>query len=302
MPPISVLRRWGWMKPKPFWVILFVGPALILLSVFTLIPIGVTFLLSFTDFNVRAMIDWTRARFVGFENFTELFKDELFWKALFNTFYCFAVAMPLTLVLALSSAVFLNQKFVKLRRFFEISFFLPFVTNTVAIAVVWSWILNPYYGLLNWFLGLFGIKGPNWLGDPRFAMIAIIMLVVWKGVGYNTLLILAGLQSIPEYLYEAAEIDGATPWQKFRFITLPMLRSTLIFVTTMMIIGYLQLFEEPYMLTQGGPLNSTLSIVLYLYKQGFKYFKLGYASSLAVVLFFIIMFLTLMRLKLSREH
>ncbi|MDI3517304.1 MAG: multiple sugar transport system permease protein [Thermotogota bacterium] len=287
------------VRTKFQWIVVFIGPALILLMVFLIIPIFASLYLSFTDFNVFAMTDWSRARFVGFRNFVELFKDDLFWKALFNTFYCLIVAMPATVVLSLLAAVLLNREHTLFKKFFKVSFFLPFVTNTVAIAVVWSWLLNPTYGLLNWFLSLFGIKGPNWLGDPRWAMPSIIMLVVWKAVGYNTILFLAGLQNIPDFLYEAAELDGATSWQRFWYITLPMLRPTTVFVTTMMIIGYLQLFEEPYMLTQGGPLNSTLSIVLYLYRQGFRFFKLGYASSIAVILFLMIASLTLLRLKLA---
>lgn len=287
------------VRTKFQWIVVFIGPALILLMVFLIIPIFASLYLSFTDFNVFAMTDWSRARFVGFRNFVELFKDDLFWKALFNTFYCLIVAMPTTVVLSLLAAVLLNREHTLFKKFFKVSFFLPFVTNTVAIAVVWSWLLNPTYGLLNWFLSLFGIKGPNWLGDPRWAMPSIIMLVVWKAVGYNTILFLAGLQNIPDFLYEAAELDGATSWQRFWYITLPMLRPTTVFVTTMMIIGYLQLFEEPYMLTQGGPLNSTLSIVLYLYRQGFRFFKLGYASSIAVILFLMIASLTLLRLKLA---
>lgn len=287
------------VRTKFQWIVVFIGPALILLMLFLIIPIFASLYLSFTDFNVFAMTDWSRARFVGFRNFVELFKDDLFWKALFNTFYCLIVAMPATVVLSLLAAVLLNREHTLFKKFFKVSFFLPFVTNTVAIAVVWSWLLNPTYGLLNWFLSLFGIKGPNWLGDPRWAMPSIIMLVVWKAVGYNTILFLAGLQNIPDFLYEAAELDGATSWQRFWYITLPMLRPTTVFVTTMMIIGYLQLFEEPYMLTQGGPLNSTLSIVLYLYRQGFRFFKLGYASSIAVILFLMIASLTLLRLKLA---
>jgi len=290
------------MKTNWVWILTFIGPALILLMVFLIIPIFASFYLSFTDFNVFAMTDWSRAKFVGLQNFAELFKDELFWRALVNTLYCLVVAMPVTVALSLTGAVLLNREQTKLKNFFKVSFFLPFVTNTVAIAVVWSWLLNPSYGLLNWFLSLFGIKGPNWLGDPAWAMPSIIMLVVWKAVGYNTILFLAGLQNIPDFLYEAAELDGASPWQRFWYITLPMLKPTTVFVTTMMIIGYLQLFEEPYMLTQGGPLNSTLSIVLYLYRQGFRFFKLGYASSIAVILFLMIAALTLFRLKLAGQE
>ncbi|KUK23122.1 MAG: Binding-protein-dependent transport systems inner membrane component [Thermotoga petrophila] len=289
------------MRANIFWILVLAGPSLALLLIFSIIPIFFSLTLSFTDFNIFALIDWSRARFVGLENFRTLFQDELFWRALFNTFYCLIIAMPVTTILALLNAILMNRKDLKFKTLFRIFFFLPFVTNTVAIAVVWAWIFNPNYGILNWFLGLLGIKGPNWLGDPRWAMPAIIILVVWKGLGYNTLLFLAGLQNIPEQLYEAARLDGANAWQRFWYVTLPMLRPTTVFVTTMMIIGYLQLFEEPYMLTQGGPVNSTLSVVLYLYRQGFKFYKFGYASAIAVVLFLIIIALTLIRLKIAKH-
>jgi len=289
------------MRTNWFWILVFIGPALGLLLIFLIIPIFASLFLCLTDFNVRAMVNWSNAKFVGFRNFIELFQDELFWKAVLNTFYCLAVAMPVTVCLALMNSVLLNREQTKLKTFFKTAFFLPFITNTVAIAVVWAWILNPHYGVLNWLLGIFRIKGPNWLGDPKWAMPSIIMLVVWKAVGYNTILFLAGLQNIPDFLYEAAELDGASSWQKFWYITLPLLKPTTVFVTTMMIIGYLQLFEEPYMLTQGGPLNATLSIVLYLYRQGFKFFNLGYASSIAVVLFLMIASLTILRLKLGGQ-
>lgn len=299
--PAPFLKGGSRLKTSKFWVFVFVGPSLFLLLIFSIVPIFASFLLSLTNFNVYALVDWSRAKFIGFENFKDLFRDELFWKAFFNTLYCLSIALPVTTVLALLNAVLLNRKDTRMKNLFKVCFFLPFVTNTVAIAIVWSWIFNPHYGLMNWVLGLFGIRGPQWLSDPKWAMLAIIVFVVWRGLGYNTLLFLAGLQNIPQELYEAAELDGANAWQKFLYVTLPMLRPTTVFVTTMMIIGYLQLFEEPYMLTQGGPMNATLSIVLYLYRQGFKFFKLGYASSIAVVLFLLIISLTVLRLRLSRE-
>jgi len=280
---------------------LFLGPALMALLVFLVIPIFASFALSVTDFDVYALTDWSRARFVGLSNFQELLSDPLFWRSLLNTLYCLVVAMPLTVAISLGVAMLINREKTRFKGLFRVVYFLPFVTNTVAIAVVWSWILNMHYGVLNWFLGLFGIAGPNWLGDPTFAMSSIIMLVVWKAIGYNMILFIAGLQNIPDFLYEAAELDGASGWQKFVHITIPMLRPTMLFVTIMMLIGYLQLFEEPYMLTEGGPLNSTLSVVLYLYRQGFRFFELGYASALAVALFLIIITITLIRMRLSKE-
>ncbi|MFY9357329.1 MAG: sugar ABC transporter permease [Defluviitoga tunisiensis] len=282
-------------------IIAFIGPSIILLLIFMLIPILVSLTLSFTDFNVFAIYDWSNASFIGFENYNNLMKDPLFWKALLNTLYALVVAMPLTIILALSFAALLNRETTYFKNFFKVSFYLPSITNTVAIAIVWSWMLNPDYGLINWFLGLIGIQGPNWLGDPAWAMPSVIMLVVWKAVGYNIILFTAGLQNIPDYLYEAAELDGASKFQKFLHVTIPSLRPTIFFVTVMTIIGYLQLFEEPYMLTGGGPLDSTLSIVLYLYRQGFRFFKLGYASSIAFVLFIMIFALTFIQMKVGKK-
>jgi len=282
-------------------IIAFIGPSIILLLIFMLIPILVSLTLSFTDFNVFAIYDWSNASFIGFENYNNLMKDPLFWKALLNTLYALVVAMPLTIILALSFAALLNRETTYFKNFFKVSFYLPSITNTVAIAIVWAWMLNPDYGLINWFLGLFGIQGPNWLGDPSWAMPSVIMLVVWKAVGYNIILFTAGLQNIPDYLYEAAELDGASKFQQFLHVTIPALRPTIFFVTVMTIIGYLQLFEEPYMLTSGGPLDSTLSIVLYLYRQGFRFFKLGYASSIAFVLFIMIFALTFIQMKVGKN-
>lgn len=289
------------MKTPLKAIIAFIGPSIILLLIFMLIPILVSLTLSFTDFNVFAIYDWSNASFIGFENYNNLMKDPLFWKALLNTLYALVVAMPLTIILALSFAALLNRETTYFKNFFKVSFYLPSITNTVAIAIVWSWMLNPDYGLINWFLGLIGIQGPNWLGDPAWAMPSVIMLVVWKAVGYNIILFTAGLQNIPDYLYEAAELDGASKFQKFLHVTIPSLRPTIFFVTVMTIIGYLQLFEEPYMLTSGGPLDSTLSIVLYLYRQGFRFFKLGYASSIAFVLFIMIFALTFIQMKVGKN-
>lgn len=290
------------MKTPVRAIFTFIGPSIILLSIFMLIPIFVSLFISFTDFDVYAMYDWSNATFIGLQNYVELMQDPLFWRALLNTLYALVVAMPLTVILSLSFASLINREGTYLKNFFKVSFYLPSITNTVAIAIVWAWMLNPDYGLINWFLGLVGIQGPNWLGDPVWAMPSVIMLVVWKAVGYNIILFTAGLQNIPDYLYEAAELDGATRFQQFLYVTIPSLRPTIFFVTVMTVIGYLQLFEEPYMLTAGGPLDSTLSIVLYLYRQGFRFFKLGYASSIAFVLFLMIFALTFIQMRARRNE
>ncbi len=279
--------------------LLFLAPALILLLVFVVVPVVASLVTSLTDFNIFALNNWSKARFVGVQNYVKLFGDELFRQALWNTLYFVAVGVPTAVILSLFFAVLVNRPTTALKNLFRVGYYLPSITDAVAIAIVWRWLLNPRWGILSWALGQFGIQGPNWLGDPRWAMPAIIMLVVWKGLGYNMVIFLAGLQGIPQQYYEAAQIDGAGKWRQLRFVTLPLLGPTTFFVTVMTIIGYLQLFAEPFMLTDGGPLNATLSVVLYMYRQGFKFFNLGYASAMAYVLFAIIFIATLAQMKLK---
>lgn len=286
------------MRNTLWEVLLFIGPSLLLLLIFTVLPVITSLFLSITDFNAYSFMDWSKTNIIWFQNFIEVLHDDLFWKSVFNTIYAFLLAYPTTIFFSLLFAFLLNRKETYFKNFFRLLIYLPSVTSTVAVAVVWSWILNPKYGLLNWFLGLFGIPPQEWLSDTRWAIFAVVALVVWKAIGPNMLLFIAGLQGIPEELYEAAEIDGANRWQQFFYITLPGLRPVLLFVSVMLGIGYLQLFEEPYMLTGGGPLNSTLSIVLYLYQKGFRAFEFGYASSVAFILFLMIFGLTYIQMKL----
>jgi multiple sugar transport system permease protein len=281
---------------------MFLAPALILMMVFVVVPVAASFVISLTDFNIFALADWSNARFIGVDNYIRLFQDELFWKALRNTLYFVAVGVPLAIGLALILAVLLNSPLNRAKDLFRVGYYLPSITETVAIAVVWRWVLNPRYGILKRALEIFGLQSPNWLGDPRWAMPAIIMMAVWKGLGHNALIFLAGLQSIPSTVYEAAEIDGANGWEQFRFVTLPLLAPTTFFVAIMTLIGYLQLFAEPYTLTDGGPLDATLSIVLYMYRHGFKFFNLGYASAMAYVLFALIFVATLLSMKSRAEE
>lgn len=215
------------MRTKIRTIISFIGPSIALLLVFMLIPIAASLLISFTDFDVYAMYDWGKADLIGAQNYASLLQDPLFWRALLNTFYALIVAMPLTVGLALGFATLINREATHLKDLFRVGFYLPSITNTVAISLVWSWMFNPEYGLINWFLALMGIQGPNWLGDPAWAMPSVIMLVVWRGVGYNIILFTAGLQNIPDHLYEAAELDGATRFRQFLHITIPSLRPTM---------------------------------------------------------------------------
>ena len=282
--------------------VLFVSPALTLFYLFLVGPILGALILSFTNFNVYAIGNWLRASFVGISNYRELlFEDPLFWVSLRNTFYCVSITVPATIAFSLLAALLLNSKRLRGKAFFRLLYFLPVVTNTAAMAVVWRWLFNYRFGLVNGLLSLLGIKGPNWLGDPAWAIPAIAAMVIWRGIGFNMLIFLAGLQGIPNYLYEAAAIDGANTWAMFRYITLPLLRPTTLLVTVMTLIGHIQLFEEPFIMTGGGPLNATLSVAMYIYRLGFRFFRLGYASSLAYVLFLIIFVVTLIRMKIGRS-
>lgn len=267
----------------------FAAPALLLIATFFLVPVAASLFLSVTDFDIYAIADRQQLRIVGAGNYLALARDPLFWRALLNTAVFVAVATPLSIALSLAAALLVTAAAVRLAAVFRTLFFVPVVTSLVAVAVVWRYLYHPRFGLLNYGLGLIGIAPQDWLGDPRLALPAIIVLAVWKNFGFNMVVLMAGLQSIRPSLYEAASVDGAGRWAQFRRVTLPMLRPTLAFVTLMTLIGNFQLFAEPYVMTRGGPSNRTLSVVLYMYEQGFRWWNLGYAAALAFVLFGIIL-------------
>jgi multiple sugar transport system permease protein len=264
---------------------LFLTPALAAIGIFFVLPVAAAFLMSFTDFDIYSLGNFHYARFIGLNNYFQLLNDPLFWKALKNTMYFLVVGGPLSIAVSLGSALLLQPKMLRLKGFFRTAYFAPVVTTLVAVAVVWRFVYHPRFGILNYILSLVGIQGIDWLGDPQWAMPAIIVMAVWKNFGYNMIIFIAGLQNIPDELYEAASIDGAGRLQQFRSITLPMLAPTTLFVSIITMIGYFQLFAEPYVMTQGGPLNSTLSIVLLMYQQGFRWWNMGYSAALAFVLF-----------------
>ena len=280
----------------------FLAPALILIGLFFLLPILAALVLSLTDFDIYAVASSRNARFVGLANYTRLFRSPDFWTALKNTLYFALVGGPLTIALSLGAALLLNNKLVRFKSFFRTAFFTPFVTTLVAVAIVWKYLYHPQYGLLNYALQGIGISPIDWLGDPRWAMPAIIVMAAWKNFGYNMLIFVAGLQSIPEDLYEAAEIDGATALQRFRYVTLPMLAPTLVFVGVITMIGYFQLFAEPYVMTRGGPLRATTSVVLLMYEEGFRWWRMGYAAALAFMLFLVILIATWLQTKIQRPE
>lgn len=265
------------------WV--FAGPALTVIGVFFGLPVLAALALSLTDFDIYALADIGNLRFVGFDNYLNLLQNPLFWRALGNTMYFVVVGVPLSIAVSLGAALLLHSKLGYLKPFFRTAYFAPVVTTVVAVAVIWRYLFHTRYGLVNWALSGLGIDPIDWLGDPTWAMPTIILFAVWKNFGYNMIIFLAGLQAIPEDLYEAARIDGASPWRQFRHVTLPMLGPVLVLVGILTLAGYFQLFAEPYVITQGGPLQSTVSVLYLMYEEGFKWWNLGNASAVAFLLF-----------------
>jgi multiple sugar transport system permease protein len=278
----------------------FLAPALSAIVIFFFFPVTAALLLSFTDFDIYALGNPDYLRFIGLQNYAQLLQNPLFWKAMGNTVFFVLIGGPLSVAVSLGAALLINSKLVRFKGLFRTAFFLPVVTTLVAVAVVWRYLYHPHYGLLNYGLNFLGVGPIDWLGDPDWAMPAIILMAVWKIFGYNMIIFIAGLQNIPEQLYEAAKIDAANSLQQFIHVTLPMLAPTFLFVAIITMIGYFQLFAEPYVMTQGGPSNSTLSIVLLMYEEGFKWWNMGYASALAFILFIIILAATLLQLRFKK--
>jgi multiple sugar transport system permease protein len=287
------------MKSEARAALLFLAPAIVLLTVFFFAPVLAGLALSLTDFDLYTIGDASNLRFVGARNYRDLFGSEIFWTAFANTMYFALVGGPLTVAVSLAAALLVNAKLTRFKPLFRTIYFAPVVTTLVAVAIVFKYIYHPRFGMLNRFLDTLGLGQPDWLGNPRLAMFAIILLAVWKGFGYTMIIFIAGLQQIPEELYEAARLDGAGAWKQFRHVTLPMLAPTFLFVGVVVAIGQLQIFAEPYVMTRGGPLNKTVTIVMLMYEQGFKFWEMGYAAAVAFVLFLVIGAATLLQIKLQ---
>jgi len=279
----------------------FALPYLLLFLVFMAGPILVALFTSFTDMRVTDIRNPLGINFIGIENYVAVLTDARFHKAAANTAVFVLVGVPLTVVLGLGAAVLLNQAVVKFRTLFRVGFYLPVVTSIVAIAVVWRLLLGTEVGFVNGVLEGFGIDGPGWLNDERYALWSIIGVAAWRNLGFLMVIFLAGLQTIPKDLYEAAEVDGANAWQRFLGITLPLLRPTLLFAFVITGIGYVQFFEEPYVMTEGGPLNATLSMALYSYNQ-FGFGNYGYTAAASFVLFIAIATVTFVQFRLLRDE
>jgi len=274
---------------------LFLLPALGGILVFILGPVVAAIALSFTKWDLL-----TPAKFIGLSNYQELIQDPMFRKVMLNTLIFTGASAPLSLILSLGLALALNQK-IKGIVVFRTIYFLPVVSSMVAVSLVWRWLYNPNYGLLNYFLNLLHLPSVNWLFSTTWAMPAVILMSVWKGLGYNMVIFLAGLQGIPQMYYESAKIDGAGKFQAFKNITLPLLSPTTFFVLVISIISSFQVFDQIFVMTSGGPAHATEVIIYYIYHNAFQIFRMGYASALAFCLFIIIFALTLLQIRLSKR-
>ncbi len=286
-------RRAGWM---------FLAPALLLIGVFFVVPVLAGLVLSFTDFDLYAIGNPANARFVGLGNYQAVLANPVFWKALGNTFYFVVVGGPLSVLVSLAAALLVHSKRAKWPGFFRTVYFTPVVTTLVAVAIVWRYLDHPKYGLVNALLNKIGLPSVDWLGDPHWSMPAIVILAVWKNFGYNMLIFIAGLANIPDEQYEAAQLDGANWWGRFRHVTLPGLAPTFVFVAIITMLGNFQIFAEPYVMTQGGPLQSTTTVVLMMYEEGFRWWRMGVAASIAFILFLIMLAGTWIQMRLTRER
>jgi multiple sugar transport system permease protein len=278
----------------------FLAPGLLLIATFFVVPVIAGFVLSLTDFDIYAIGDPSVVRNVGIENYRRVVTDAEFWNALRNTFYFVLVGGPLSVAVSLAVALLVNARLARAKGLFRVIFFAPVVTTLVAVSIVFRYLYHPQYGLIDGAMRALGLPAVDWLGNPMFALPAIILMSVWKNFGYNMLILVAGLQAIPRELYEAAQLDGASGWARFRHITLPNLWPILVFVGILTMVANFQLFSEPYVMTQGGPLRSTVTVVLLLYEQGFRWWRMGLASSMAFVLFGFMLVGALIQLRAQR--
>jgi multiple sugar transport system permease protein len=279
----------------------FVGPAFLLLLAFGILPIVVAGFVSLTDLDIGGLANSDNVSFVGLDNYRDLASDDDFWKALRITFLFVAFGVPTIVIVSLAIAFGLNRSTSRFFRLLRTFYFLPAITAIVAISLVWGLLYNTQFGLFNYLLDSVGLPKVNWLSDPTVAKFSVGVVAVWRATGLNSIIFLAALQSIPNDYYEAASLDGAGEWAKFRFITFPLLRFALLFVTVTTMIAWLQFFDEPFVLTDGGPVGETTSISLFVYQEGFSRNQFGYASAGTVVLFLIILVVTSIQLRVFRK-
>ena len=279
----------------------FAAPALLVIVVFFFLPVLAALALSVTDFDIYALADRANLRFVGFGNYAALLQKPLFWKAMGNTLWFVVFGVPTIVVASLAAALMVNSRMLKWRPVWRVALFAPFVTTLVATAVVWNYLLHTRYGLINYGLGKLGIEPVDWLGSPSTSLPAILLFVAWKTFGYNMVIFLAALQSVSGDLLDAARVDGAGWWTRLRHVTLPAIAPTVLLVSILTVAGMFQLFAEPYVMTQGGPEQSTVTVLYFMYEEGFKWWNLGSGAAVAFILFLCILAVTLVQLRVARR-
>jgi ABC-type sugar transport system permease subunit len=281
---------------------LFTAPVLAIIGFVFVVPTILALALSVTDYSIYALADWSNLSFVGLGNFVDLARTPLFWRALGNTALFALIGVPAAIGASLFAALLLNSVTVRWKPFWRVVLFAPYVTSIVATAVVWRFLLNTRFGLINYALAQFGIPPVDWLGDPHASIPAILIFVTWKIFGYNMVVFIAALSAVPGDLMEAARLDGAGFWTRFRHVTLPAIGPTLLLAAVMSVAGFLQIFAEPYVMTLGGPAQSTVTVMYFMFDEGFKWWNLGQASAVAFVLFLLILGLTLVQTRIGRRY
>ncbi len=289
------MRRIGMQKKRRLWGWAFVAPQLIGLMVFAVIPLFMSFIISFHTWDGIA----PSMEFVGLKNYFHQMKDTDFTKSLTNTVVYSMMFIPVDMILALALALAVQK--IKGKTLYRLFYFMPVVTGSVSVGVIWTWIFNGDFGLINSALAAIGIEGPKWLTDPNMVLVSIVIVSVWWNVGYNMVLLLAGLQNVPEVYYEAAQIDGANKWCAFCHITIPMLSPTLFFVLITTIISSFQVFDQAFVMTKGGPVKASYTLVYHIYQNAFVDFKMGRACAASMLLFVIILIITLIQMYGSKR-
>ncbi|MGV8911800.1 MAG: carbohydrate ABC transporter permease [Rhodoglobus sp.] len=279
---------------------LFVSPAMLLLITFGIFPILVAAVISTTNMNISAFADWNNVEFIGIDNYTKLFADPDFWQAIGNTGLFAVFGVPAIVILSLGVALLLNHSQSRFFRSLRAFYFIPAITAIVAISLVWGYLYNTQFGLLNYLFSLVGVPQVQWLSDPILAKFSVALVAIWRGTGLNIIIFLAALQGVPKEYLEAASLDGAGEWKKTFSIVIPLMRFAIFFVSVTTTIAWLQFFDEPFVLTDGGPLGATSSASIFLYKEGFRLNQFGYASAGSIVLFAIIAVITLIQLRVRR--
>jgi sn-glycerol 3-phosphate transport system permease protein len=290
----AVLNMTIWEKLRPYTM---VAPAITVFSIFFIYPIIYMMYLSMFDWNFIS----PNKNFVGMQNFTDLLTEKEFIQVITNTSIYTVLTVTFIIGLSLLLALWLNKTSM-FSSFVQGAIFSPHIVSWVSISMIWAWVMDPQYGLLNWFIGLFGFAKLAWLSSQKTSLISLVIVAVWKGLGYNTLVFIAGLQSIPKDIYEAAALDRSKPWTTFYRLILPMLSPTIFFLVIINMIGSFQVFETIAIMTQGGPVNTTNTLVYYIYEYGFRFFKIGYASAAGVILLFIVGVLTIIYFKMMSKR